>query len=149
MAERELPMELFLSYRELYQEWRGLLRTCAQEAQLSELQLIVLKMLNAHSELGVNAVATAVMCSQSQASMIITQLSELGLVERMRSDTDRRRVHLRVTSEGVARLALIFGPNSLLMNTIVRVFSLPEAELEDLLRLNRIVMRNLQLEGVN
>lgn len=144
----KLQIELVLSYRQLYQELRGLLRTCAQENQMSDLQALILKTLQTNPNVGLHDLANQVMCSESQASQVIEQLVCLELVRRERSTEDRRRITLQVTEVGLQRLYQMFGHNSELMERLAGVFSLPEKDLEYLISLNQRIIENLQAKGV-
>lgn len=141
-------MELLLSYRQLYQELRGLLRNCAQGVQLSDLQALILKTLQSNPSTGLQSLSTAVMCSESQASLVIEQLVSMEMVCRERSTEDRRRITLQVTKLGQQRLHEMFGNNSDLMEVLSRVFSLPEDDLRYLISMNERIIAKLQAEGV-
>lgn len=143
-----LQIELLLSYRHLYQELRGMFRSCAQEIGMSDLQALILKRLQSNPNTGLHELSSAVMCSESQASLVIEQLFNMGLVRRERSTEDRRRITLQLTENGHQCLEQMFGSHSRLMEVMSRVLALPEADLRYLISLNEQIITNFQAEGV-
>ncbi len=82
----------------LYRSARGVeQRTGRTNAQIS-----ILRHVARHGPLTVNEVAAAVRTGQSTASLVLTRLQRAGLVRRVASREDRRRVLVEATVRGKA-----------------------------------------------
>lgn len=73
-------------------------RLLGHGVSLAQLQL--LQMLEAHGELTMTQVAEVIDVSMSNATGLIDRMAERGLVERHRSEADRRVVHVHITPGG-------------------------------------------------
>lgn len=89
-------------------------------------------------EVTVAAVADAVGLSRSTVSGVVDRLVRAGLVARPRSDRDRRRLDLRLTDDGRARVDAM--PRPLQDRFLARLAALPDDEQARLLdALERVV----------
>lgn len=79
-------------------------RALMQESGLTVPQLIALKTLERPEPAAVGEVATAINLSQGTVTTILNRLETRGLVRRMRSTRDRRRVLVSLTETGRATL---------------------------------------------
>ncbi|MCL6636768.1 MAG: MarR family winged helix-turn-helix transcriptional regulator [Alicyclobacillus sp.] len=143
----ELRFEVMTSYRTLFLAWRAAIRKCATENQLTETQLFTLKFLDVHSEASLRELSQGIDCTESKASAIIDQLTEMKLVHRVRSVQDRRRLVLTLTDVGRQRLQQVMGAGSKLEGIVNRALDLPEADLRTLIRLNHLIVSQLRQEG--
>jgi len=64
-------------------------------------QLVVIDTLRKQGNLSPSAIARAVSLSQATITSILDRLTQAGLVERVKSDTDKRVVMARLTAPGV------------------------------------------------
>jgi DNA-binding MarR family transcriptional regulator len=97
--------------RELRVVWHALVRGMDHGERLEGFQRQQFWVLGALSE-GPRRMSSLAECSQtSQASLtgIVDRLEERGLVERVRSETDRRVVDVRLTDLGRAEMAAAHG----------------------------------------
>ncbi|MEO0981423.1 MAG: MarR family winged helix-turn-helix transcriptional regulator [Pseudomonadota bacterium] len=92
----------------------------AREAGLSSPQLIVLQAIDELGEVTTRSVSQSVSLSQPTVTAILDRLEGRGLIERYRSETDRRVVHSRLTASG--RNQLRAAP-PLLQETFIAAFS--------------------------
>lgn len=107
-------------------------------------QLMCLKAigeLEEHAEITVAGVAGAVQLSPATVSRILDRLVKAGLVDRVRSEEDRRRVLLSLTAAGVERYYTL--PRPLQEEFVERLMALDPAErsrlLDAVLRINELM----------
>ena len=74
-----------------------------REVGLTAPQLLVLKVIEAEGSVIPSNVAREVHLSQATVTSILDRLEKAGLILRTRSETDRRVIHLELTSEGHAK----------------------------------------------
>lgn len=107
-------------------------------------QLVVLKALVGLGEVTVGELARRVHLSQATTTGVLTRLEKRDLITRTRSEVDRRRVFVRVTSAAVALLDQAPPPlqeqflarfgvledweKSLILSSLQRIVSMMEAE---------------------
>ncbi|WP_417485780.1 MarR family winged helix-turn-helix transcriptional regulator [Maricaulis sp.] len=65
-------------------------------------QLVVIDTLRKRGDLSPSAIARAVSLSQATITSILDRLTQAGLVERVKSDTDKRVVMAHLTETGIA-----------------------------------------------
>jgi len=97
---------------------------------LTAAQLLILKQVQAHDGLSVNALAAATYTHQSTVSEIVSRLELKGFVQRDRATDDARRVEIRLTSNGRALLSM--NPYSASARLMQAVKSLPPETVESL-----------------
>lgn len=78
-----------------------------KELGLSVAQIFVLKKLKDEPGLSINDLASRTTTHQSSVSVVVKKLEEQGLVSRMVSTEDSRRVVVSLTPAGVAKLGTI------------------------------------------
>ncbi len=83
-------------------------------------QAVVLKEVLAHGELLMGQLAHEVSLSQATVTSIIGRLEQKGLVTRVRSDKDRRKVYVKATEEGES---VFSGTPSLLQESFLKKFT--------------------------
>jgi DNA-binding MarR family transcriptional regulator len=94
-------------------------RQLNKSAGLTTPQLMVLQTLQNNEEMTIGAVAQRVSLSQATVTTIIDRLENRELVQRVRDQQDRRKVHLHLTDS--ARALLIKAPTPL-QDNFVRQF---------------------------
>jgi DNA-binding MarR family transcriptional regulator len=80
-------------------------RHLMQQAGLTGPQLLVLQALGRHTRMSAGDLAREVNLSQGTVTSILDRLEKRGLILRLRSESDRRKVHVSLTGEGEAQLA--------------------------------------------
>jgi DNA-binding MarR family transcriptional regulator len=80
-----------------------------QDRSLSKLNLHVLMLLDHHGPLPMSRLAALVDVSLSNMTGIVDRLAQLGMVERVRDDRDRRLVLVRATPIGASRCEEVEG----------------------------------------
>ncbi len=80
-------------------------RSLVKQVGLTGPQLIFLKTLDKAGEASAGEIAKAISLSQATVTGILERLVKRGLVNRQRSTSDKRRVLIRITSEGEKILA--------------------------------------------
>lgn len=75
-------------------------RQLAQKHRLTGPQLVCLRQIERDGQTTPSALARQISLSQATVTGILDRLSNRGLVNRVRSDTDRRRVHVTLTEAG-------------------------------------------------
>lgn len=80
-------------------------RRLMQHSGFTGPQLLVLQALGQHEEITAGELAREVNLSQGTVTSILDRLEKRGLIQRIRSHTDRRKVYVTLTEEGVAQLA--------------------------------------------
>ncbi len=76
-------------------------KALASASGLTASQLLVLQVLKSRGETLTGELARAVDLKQATISILLDRLQDMGLIERRRSDSDRRRVWVRITATGV------------------------------------------------
>lgn len=76
-------------------------KALAGASGLTASQLLVLQVLKSRGETLTGDLARAVDLKQATISILLDKLQDMGLVERRRGETDRRRVWVRITETGV------------------------------------------------
>jgi DNA-binding MarR family transcriptional regulator len=93
------------SIRKIVQVLRVASRAAEKGVGLSGAQLFVLHHLSGHDALSLNELAERTLTHQSSVSVVVQRLVERGLVSRVRSDQDARRIELSLTRPGRALIS--------------------------------------------
>jgi DNA-binding MarR family transcriptional regulator len=122
MAEKEQPatklrfdsplQELYLNLWRTYDRLRELEDELFDEYELNSLQYNVLRLLKAAQPhaMATLAIAERLVSRAPDITRLLDRMVERSLIERIRSDEDRRQVLARITSEGIKLLHTIAGP---------------------------------------
>lgn len=86
----------------LYTESRRLTKDEARKHDLTGPQLTVIKLLSGIGDLSLTELSESMQTKNSTVTGIIDRMEAAGLVRRVRSETDRRVVMIRLTSQGRA-----------------------------------------------
>ncbi|GEA12057.1 MarR family transcriptional regulator [Alteromonas sp. KUL49] len=118
--------QLFVSIRKIIRAIDIRSRKLSKEAGVTGPQLLVLQELARVKGITAKEVATEVNLSQATVTNILDRLESRGVVERVRSEKDKRRVSLFLTEEGKA--ILINAPQAIEDTFIQRFSALQEWE---------------------
>jgi DNA-binding MarR family transcriptional regulator len=119
--------------RRLVRSLRVFSRQAEAHTGLSAAQLFVLQRLAEHQPLSVNELAERTFTHQSSVSVVVTRLVEQGLVRRMPSPRDRRRMELSLEPAG--RTALRRVPRSVQDRLIAGMQAMPASRRRELAHL--------------
>jgi DNA-binding MarR family transcriptional regulator len=122
----DLRDEVLISLRQILRATSIHSRQLARTVGLSAPQLLVLRTVSDEGRPTASALARAVSLSQATITTILIRLEKEGLVNRERSDEDRRRVHVVLTEAG--REVLKAAPKPLQENFSRRFTALPSWE---------------------
>lgn len=121
-------------------------RRLVQAHQLTGPQLVCLRQIHAQGELTPSVLARKVALSQATVTGILDRLAARGLVTRVRSESDRRRVMLTLTEEG--RRVADSAPSALHERFAARLAALaPEGQMRIAEVLDQIVEMMELAEG--
>lgn len=126
----------------LYTESRRRTKEIAARHGLTGPQLTVVKMLEALGDLPLSRLSEKIRAQNSTVTGIVDRMEREGLVERARSATDRRVVHIHLTAKGVhlAREVKV-EPMEIFRGALE---TLPPEEARTLLRILRKVARQVE-----
>lgn len=106
--------DLYLALRRLQRATEIHAKRLGRHSGLTPIQLLILHSIQAMGEGTLGALARQVSVSQATLSTIIDRLENRELLQRVRSQSDRRKVHLTLTTKGEAVIqaepALLPGP---------------------------------------
>lgn len=117
----------------LYTESRRLTKGFAAEFGLTGPQLTVLKLLDSLDDLSLSELSERIRAKNSTVTGIVDRMERDGLVVRVRSQEDRRVVHIRLSERG-RRLArsIAVEPMAIFEEALAR---LPERDARELVRI--------------
>ncbi|AUX40407.1 MarR family transcriptional regulator [Sorangium cellulosum] len=118
--------------RAIVQRLRVSSRTCERQLGLSSAQLFVLQRLDQAPAASVADLARRTLTHQSSVSVVVTRLSERGLVSRRPSPDDARRTEIALTPAG--RALLRRAPRTVQAELVAAVDHMPPAERRTLAR---------------
>lgn len=128
--EEQLALDVFIklnrSMANIDRKVHGPLR----EFNLTATQFGVLDVLNFSGAQPISVIAEKNLCSQNSLCSVIDTMERHGLVERVRSKTDRRVVHIQATVNGVLLFDQIWDAH--LKRIVASMSHLETAELEQL-----------------
>ena len=107
-------------------------RTVEERTGLTNAQLYLLRLLASETDLTVNDLTARSLTQQSTVSVLVTRLEKADYVERIRSELDARRVHVRLTRRG--RALIRRAPEPPLGQMIDALAELPLADAKALVR---------------
>ncbi|HTL29099.1 MAG TPA: MarR family winged helix-turn-helix transcriptional regulator [Tepidisphaeraceae bacterium] len=132
------------SIRKIVQVLRVASRAAEKGVGLSGAQLFVLHHLAGHDGLSLNELAEKTLTHQSSVSVVVQRLVDRGLVSRVRSEVDARRIELSLTRGG--RTLLGKSPQAAQDQIIDAVQRMPEKDRRSLSRTLGTLIAELGLE---
>lgn len=122
-------------------------RHLMQQAGLTGPQLLVLQALGRYTRMSAGELAREVNLSQGTLTSILDRLEKRSLIRRLRSDSDRRKIHVTLTSEGEAKLAA--APTLLQERFIERFQQLKEWEQTQILASLQRLAEMMDAQGLD
>jgi DNA-binding MarR family transcriptional regulator len=122
-------------------------RALVRNHQLTSPQLVCLREIRRDGETTPSALARRISLSQATVTGILDRLAARGLISRTRSETDRRRVLLRLTPEGeqLAREA----PSPLQQHFVEHLSALPEGAQRNIDDVLQQVVSMMEADGLD
>ncbi|EGL19177.1 MULTISPECIES: MarR family transcriptional regulator [Paenibacillus] len=134
---------IYTSFREVNQTIKRILRTNAEAMGLSHVQFTILRLLQNCPDTNVTELAERIQQTNSSVSVAIEQLVGMGLVNRIRSDEDRRNVKLNLTDRGTEKVRLSMNEDSHLYKQLVRILEVPPQEIQNMLDTHQKILDRL------
>lgn len=101
LEEKEKQVDDILSsFRCITHHYQQLLWMDAEELKITSTQLMVLRKLSAHPDIGITELADLLHLGNSAASGVVDRMVKAGLITRERSQSDRRIFKLAMTDKG-------------------------------------------------
>jgi len=97
--------EVLVSLRQIIRAIDLHSKKLSKESGLTAPQLILMRSIRELGEVTIKQLSNHTNMSQATATIILDRLQRNGLIERKRSETDKRKVHAVLTVEGRERLA--------------------------------------------
>ncbi|WP_379127639.1 MarR family winged helix-turn-helix transcriptional regulator [Paenibacillus sp. sgz500958] len=102
MEENEQQLdEIVSSFRRISHAFQQLLWKDAEELDITPTQLMVLRKISLHPEIGITDLAELLHLGNSAASGVVDRMVKAGLLIRQRSESDRRSFELSLTEKGI------------------------------------------------
>ncbi len=92
--------------------------------------------------LTMNELADKIGITMGTATVAISKLTDKGYVERVRSNTDRRKVYVSLTKKGIDALAYHNNYHNMIMTSITE--NIPDKELEKFIKIFEIILEALR-----
>ncbi|MBA5764409.1 MarR family transcriptional regulator [Vibrio sp. 404] len=97
--------EVLVSLRQIIRAIDLHSKKLSKESGLTAPQLILMRSIRELGEVTIKQLSNHTNMSQATATIILDRLQRNGLIERKRSETDKRKVHAVLTEQGRERLA--------------------------------------------
>lgn len=97
--------EVLVSLRQIIRAIDLHSKKLSKESGLTGPQLILMRSIRDLGEVTIKQLSNHTNMSQATATIILDRLQRNGLIERKRSETDKRKVHAVLTEQGIERLA--------------------------------------------
>ncbi|MEO5588491.1 MAG: MarR family winged helix-turn-helix transcriptional regulator [Gemmatimonadaceae bacterium] len=118
------------SIRSIVQQLRVSGRDPEQPTGISSAQMYVLQALKAQPALSINELADRTFTHQSSVSMVVRRLVQSGLVSRVTSKTDSRRLSVSLTPAG--KMVVRKSPNGTQKDLVNALQKMPQADVHSL-----------------
>ena len=139
MDRQQLVEEFFTGTIALKRMWRAQFHDRLGDVKLSFGQMIILKLLHEEQSLSSKQIAELTHSSKSSVAQLLDGLDQEGFITRKPDDSDRRIVHISLSSSGIEKLEVVHQKRKEFFSTITE-----DLDEEDLRALNRIQAKILQ-----
>jgi len=120
MSEIDRSEEVLIALRRIVRAIAIQSKQLASQCGITTPQLLVLRLLKKEGELAIGGISKGVHLSQATVTAIVDRLERRGFVARQRSSTDRRRVMVAITDDGVD---ILKGAPSPIQESFTKSFS--------------------------
>ncbi|WP_026576143.1 MarR family winged helix-turn-helix transcriptional regulator [Bacillus sp. UNC438CL73TsuS30] len=141
-----LNNEIYESYLAINKAIKRLIKFDADKLGLTTVQLKAIYKLATNPNISLGELAEKLRMTNSTASNVIERLVQMGLVERVIPPENRRVVSIHLTEKGKSVLDQFHSSDSIFINKMNDVLDLPEEDVSELLRLQKIVLQKLTIE---
>lgn len=142
MEENEQQLdEIVSSFRRISHAFQQLLWKDAEELNITPTQLMVLRKVSQHPEIGVTDLAELLHLGNSAASGVVDRMVKAGLLVRQRSDSDRRSFKLSMTAKGIE---IRERSKQSLRRHLLPLSNIPAGDAGELLRLHGEIINILE-----
>jgi DNA-binding MarR family transcriptional regulator len=141
-VEEQRIVGIFQAYREINQAFFQILSKAASKHNLTALQLLVLRILHETPEIRMSELAEKLNVGNSTMSGIVDRMVKAGILERKRTEADRRAMTMKLTERGKELWA---ETDATRMNMMRPLLSMTEHDHRELSRLQNEVLRLLKL----
>ncbi|NIK69698.1 MarR family transcriptional regulator [Paenibacillus sp. BK033] len=139
--EEQRIVGIFQTYREINQVFFQILSKAASKHNLTALQLLVLRILHETPEIRMSELAEKLNVGNSTMSGIVDRMVKAGILERERTEADRRAMTMKLTEKGKE---LWRETDATRMNMLRPLLSMTEQDHRELGRLQNEVLRLLK-----
>ncbi|WP_336788841.1 MarR family winged helix-turn-helix transcriptional regulator [Paenibacillus sp. MMO-177] len=139
--EEQRIVDIFQAHREINQAFFQILSKAASKHNLTALQLLVLRVLHETPEIRMSELAEKLNVGNSTMSGIVDRMVKAGILERERTEADRRAMTIKLTEKGKE---LWRETNATRMNMMRPLLSMTEQDHRELSRLQNEVLRLLK-----
>lgn len=141
VEEKEKQLDDILSsFRCITHNFQQLLWKDAEELNITSTQLMVLRKLAMHPDIGITELADLLHLGNSAASGVVDRMVKAGLITRQRSQSDRRIFKLAVTDKGKEIREL---SKQSLRRHLQPLTEIPAEDAQELLRLHGEILKIL------
>jgi MarR family transcriptional regulator, organic hydroperoxide resistance regulator len=137
--------EIVETYLDINKAFNNLVKLDADRLGITVVQLKTLIKLASNPNIGLGELADKLRLTKSTVSGVIERLVKIRLVKRVVPLENRRVVSICLTEKGKRLLDQFYSFNSTFKKLNI-VFDLPEEEMAHLLRLQKLVLKNLLQE---
>lgn len=142
MEEKEKQLDDILSsFRCITHNFQQLLWKHSEELNITSTQLMVLRKLAMHPDIGITELADLLHLGNSAASGVVDRMVKAGLITRERSQSDRRIVKLAMTGKGKE---IRERSRQSFRRHVQPLAELPAEDAQELLRLHGEIIRILE-----
>lgn len=142
MEEKEKQLDDILSsFRCITHNFQQLLWKHSEELSITSTQLMVLRKLAMHPDIGITELADLLHLGNSAASGVVDRMVKAGLITRERSQSDRRSFKLAMTEKGKEIREL---SRQSFRRHVQPLAELPAEDAQELLRLHGEIIRILE-----
>ncbi|MGG1400725.1 MarR family transcriptional regulator [Bacillus salipaludis] len=141
-----LNNEIYESYLAINKAIKRLIKFDADKLGLTTVQLKAIYKLATNPNISLGELAEKLRMTNSTASNVIERLVQMSLVERVIPPENRRVVSIHLSEKGKMILDQFHSSDSLFINKMNDVLDLPEEDVSELLRLQKIVLQKLTIE---
>ncbi|MFD1673242.1 MarR family winged helix-turn-helix transcriptional regulator [Alicyclobacillus fodiniaquatilis] len=142
-------IDVLTSFKHVSMVMRQIVDEAAKEVNLGAGQLFILQYLETAHCVNMTELLGHLRMSNASISILVDKLVKRNLVQRKYSEIDRRRVVLSLSDKGHDMLRSVFAADAKLMQRLSELFTLPDGELEQLLRIHQHILLNSESGGTH